>query len=211
MKITKVLNLNKWTFFILLLLTSPVIFWQIYSFNNALSQFQKTPSFIQTHLSHLFPKDQQLQLTEFKFEDNKRNLPWQGRLFYNKFSLLIEQAVDSLSLLSPRAYFYRLDNDQFSPPTVEPIAIILIPLWLFGIITLIKQKKWQLATLLLFFILIEFFIGVASLLFLLPVVIIYLYIIAQGFGQLKSPPLKLAIFSITLIYNLFLIGRLLWV
>jgi hypothetical protein len=94
------------------------------------------------------------------------------RIYYNKVLILVNEFIRFISFLSPKYYFR------------YGILVLLFPLWLLGIIALIKKRKVKTFILLLFFCFISFLIDQRELGYLFPIGIIYLYIVCEGIYSL---------------------------
>lgn len=95
-----------------------------------------------------------------------------SRIFYNKILILINEFFRFISYLSPK-YIFRYG-----------LLVILFPLWVLGILRIIKKKKTKVFILLFIFCFISFLLDQRSLSYLFPIGIIYLYIVCEGIYSL---------------------------
>jgi hypothetical protein len=94
------------------------------------------------------------------------------RIYYNKALILINEFFRFISFLSPKYYFR------------YGILILLFPLWLLGIITLIKKKKVKIFVLLFILCFVSYLLDQRSLNYLFPIGLSYLYIACEGIYSL---------------------------
>ena len=90
------------------------------------------------------------------------------RIFYNKALILINEFFRFISFLSPKYYFR------------YGILILLFPLWLLGIIVLIKKKKVKIFVVLFIFCFVSYLLDQRNLNYLFPIGLAYLYIACEG-------------------------------
>ncbi len=189
---------------LLLFVVSPVFFWTIWHLPLFVSEWSKIFSYTQGNLSSILAKDK-LQYVE----DMRWNSPLSG-LIYNKGLVLVDDFFSYLSFFSPRFYFQAGDGTGFSPPSVEPVAGPLFVFWVLGLISFIRKKNFRFFALLFILGLPAFLAGRRNIAFLLPVLLLYIFIAYEGIKNFLSSKNKKFIFIAYVVYSLFLIGRVLW-
>jgi hypothetical protein len=193
---------KKINFFLILLLTAG-IWWNLFNIKNIILEWKDIPNLVKNNLSLIFSLDNQAKLYEVRwnaFGMKKENIL--SKIFYNKGYILVDNLFSFLSYTSPRMYFQAGDGTRFSPPNVEPLAGILFPFWVIGIIFLIKKNKFKPIVLTLLFSFLAFLIGIRTFAFLLPILIIYTFIASEVLNK------KYLIFIVS--YLIFIIGRVIW-
>lgn len=193
---------KKINFFLILLLTAG-IWWNLFNIKYLFPEWKNIPNLVKNNLSLIFSPDNQVKLYEVRwnaFGENKGNLL--SKIFYNKGYILVDNLFSFLSYASPRMYFQAGDGTRFSPLNVEPLAGILFPFWVIGIISLIKKNKFKPIVLTLLFSFLAFLIGIRTFAFLLPILIIYIFIVSDVLNK------KYLIFIVS--YLIFIIGRVIW-
>lgn len=126
-----------------------------------MNQISLIPFYIQRKLELLFTGDNLRYLTEL------RGSPI-SRIFYNKPTILLNEIGRFLSFYSPIIYFG------------QSILIVLFPFWLIGVVDLIKRKRIKVFVLLLIVGIPVYLIDQREIIFVLPIALIYIYIIALG-------------------------------
>ncbi|MBU0572836.1 hypothetical protein KKH23_02135 [Patescibacteria group bacterium] len=204
--------LHKRIYFFLLLLLSPGFWWVIFQPINASIELVNFPINVKRKVTSIFSDEKLRYVEEMRwnaFSEEKEELI--SRLYYNKAMVLVDNSFEYLSLLSPRIYFQAGDGTEFSPPGVEPVPFFAFVFWVFGLIKLAKQKEFKPLFLLLAFPLFGFLAGARNLVFLFPVLLLYIYIASQGIELLINECKKRnLIIGLLIIYGVFIISRALW-
>lgn len=169
--------MNKKILFFLILVFTAGLYWNIFNLKLIGSQWLKAPVLIKNNLSNFFSADSLLKIEESRwnaFGEDREDLL--SKLYYNKGYYLIDRLFDYLTFLSPRFYFQAGDGTNFSPPRVEPIAGILFPFFVFGVLKLVKEKNKKILILTILLSFLAYMTGQKNFIFLFPIMIIYVYI-----------------------------------
>lgn len=199
-------------YFFLLLIISPIFWWIILQPIKGISEFVKLPIYTKNKIQTIFSEEKLRSIDEMRWnafgEEKEETI---SKLYYNKGLIIIDNLFEYLSLLSPRIYFQSGDGSNFSPPGVEPIPFFAFFFWLFGLIKLIKQRSNKLLFLFLSSPVFAFFAGSRSVIFLIPTLIIYIYIAAIGMEALvEKYKYKNLIITLLIIYGVYILSRALW-
>lgn len=130
-----------------------------------MNDFSLVPFYIQRHLDSIFG------IANLRFIIDLRG-SFLSRFLYTKITLLILEFIKFLDFLSPKLYFQ------------NPVLFILFPFWVFGILSLIKERKFKIFAILFIFGFIGYLIGEKRVIFLFPVEIIYILISIKGIKSL---------------------------
>jgi len=192
--------------FLILILLSPFFWWQFLSKQNKIFfEYQQSPFYIKNKISSIFKNTQYID--EFRWNDaTKDGRPFLGKFFYNKSYLLISESIIYLNNLNPRFYFQSGSGQIDSPPNIEPIASILLPISFLGIFKLIKKKNYKFLLIGLFSVLLGYLTGHSTIYFLFPMALFYLYSSAYQISCLNIKKQKI-FFLIFITYSLFLFLR----
>lgn len=192
--------------FLFLIIISPFFWWQFISKPNLIfPQYSQTPKFIKTKVTSVFSHTQ--YISEFRWNDaTKNNRPVAARVFYNKSQLLVNEFIIYLNGLNPRFYFQSGSGQTDSPPQIEPIAILLLPISFMGILKLAKNSRFKIIFIGFLSCFPGFITGQNSLYFLFPTALFYLY--ASAYEISFWPKKTQKIFLILLMtYTVFLFLR----
>lgn len=194
--------------FIFLLLISPFFWWQFINHNNPFIEYGKTITYIREKTSSIFRNTRYID--EFRWNDITQGRNLIGLFFYNKSRFIFDETFSYLNILNPRFYFQSGTGQSDSPPQVEPISFLLIPISFLGIFRLIKNKKYK--TLILFPIscFLSYITGQSSLYFSFPVAFLYLYTSSYELSFWKKKPL-LWFLMILIIYSLFIFSKVIYI
>jgi hypothetical protein len=176
---------------------------------NLISEWKNTGSYFKNNIHSIFSDDKVSKVDEARwnaFGPKKEELP--AKLFYNKGTVLLDDAFSLLTNLGPRIYFQSGDGTRLSPPKVEPIAIPLFAFWVLGIIDLIKNKKFRLFIWSFLIAIAVYIFGQRNMAYLFPLSIIYSWIAVCGIESLKSTKFKKTVYILISIYGLYLLGRI---
>lgn len=132
------------------------------------------------------------------------------KLVYNYPLFLVNEFVELIEFAQPRLFFVTGDGSGFSPPSLQPIPVVLFPFWLIGLLDHIKKKNWTELFILFGFALIAYLIGQKNMAFLLPVLIIYVRWAAHGLDDLSSPRLKKISLVFIISYSLYAAAGSIW-
>ena len=192
--------------FILLIIISPFFWWQLLnSQNQILSDYSKTPILIKNKISSIFNNNQYSE--EFRWDNTTKNSPTViGKKVYYKYHSLLNEGVKYINNLNPRFYFQSGSGQPDSPPQVEPIAILLLPISFLGIFKLIKKFKFKFLFIALISCFFAFITGQISFYFLFPTALFYLYTAAYEIFSWNLKYQKIFL-SLLIIYSLFLFLR----
>ena len=189
--------------FIVLILLTAGFWWNIFNVKDILIEWRNAPTYFKKNISSFFSSENLMKVEEARwYAFGEKNEELISKIYYNKAYVLADNFFSFLSYSTPRPYFQSGDGTKFSPRGVEPVAGLLFPFWIFGLISLIKEKKlkpilWTLG--ITFF---AFLLGQRNFAFLLPVLIIYVYIASKSLNKKYLAGI--------LIYLIFIIGRVLW-
>lgn len=192
--------------FLLLLLISPFFWWQFLNRQNPIfSEYAKTPSYIQNKVSSIFRNTQYID--EFRWNDlTKDNRPLAAKFFYNKSRFISDEFIIYLNNLNPRFYFQSGSGQVDSPPQIEPIAILLLPISFIGIFKLIHAKKFKTILIGLISCFLGYIAGQTNIYFLFPTGLFYLYTGAYTLSFWSPKNQKIFLF-ILILYSIFLFLR----
>lgn len=132
---------KKYEYFLLIFIM-PWLWWLILNINQYVMEWGKAPDYVNTRISNLFSTNKMKYYEDLRWNVFKRtgsNL--QGKIFYNKGMIIINEVFDYLAYLSPRYYFQAGDGSRLSSSRVEPIPLILFIFWLYGLYNLINNRK----------------------------------------------------------------------
>lgn len=183
------------------LLIIPATWYIFLNFGKVIGEWLKTPMYLVRKLTSIFLLDKLRFILELRGE----NLII-SRIFFNKITLLLNNFSDFLSYISPKYYF--ADRTVFFK--VEAIPFFLFPLWIFGILNLMKHKRINLILFLILFCFLAFILDQKNLFFLFPAIFMNLLIVNQGIKVVfnkKTVQLKWFL-SFWLIYDIYLLGLL---
>lgn len=188
------------------MLLTPFVIWMILHLKSFTSEWANGPDYFSVNIKNFFNTVDILKIDEVRwnaFGPEKED--FLSRIYYNKGYYLIAKLFDYLSFLSPRLYFQAGDGRIFSPRSVEPIASVAFPLFILGIIKLIKEKRLNVILFALVFSFIAFILGQRSFAFLFPVGIIYIFI-SSKLLNIKMNGYKIGL----VVYSFYLLGRMIW-
>jgi hypothetical protein len=202
------MNLKK--IFILLIIISPFFWWQfITNKNNIINEYKSAPLYIKNKITSIFTNTQYID--EFRWNDiTKDNRPFWGNFFYNKCQLLISESIIYLNNLNPRFYFQSGSGQIDSPPNIEPIAFLLLPISILGLLKLINKYKIYFIIIGLSSVFFGYITGHYNFYFLLPTALYYLYCCAYEFSTWKNKNQYIFIFFL-LLYSIYLFFRVILV
>ncbi|MFA5750282.1 MAG: hypothetical protein WC895_03610 [Candidatus Shapirobacteria bacterium] len=192
--------------FLILIIISPIFWWQFLAKPNKIFQeYKQIPLFIKNKVSSIFKNTQ--YIAEFRWNDTtKDNRPIAARFFYNKSQLIVGESIIYLNNLNPRFYFQSGSGQPDSPPQIEPIAILLLPISFMGIFRLIKNKKFKIIFVGLISCFFGYITGQINFYFLFSTALFYLYTSAYEISFWTKKTQRI-FFSILIIYSLFLFFR----
>lgn len=190
---------------LILIILSPFFWWQLINPNNELvNNYSLAPSFIKNKITSIFTNTQYID--EFRWNDMIQDHPIVGKFFYNKSNFFFKEIIIYLNNLNPRFYFQSGSGLTDSPPKIEPIAIILLPISILGIFKLLKKTPFIILATLCLSCALGYFTGHPSIYFLFPTAFFYLYTSAYeiSFWKTKNQLIYLSFF---LLYSVFLFLR----
>ncbi len=198
--------------YIFLVLITPVFWSIIFGVPLLIDTWKTVPTSIHSSLSSLFAPDRLKFIEDSRWESQKHpGNKFLSRVFYSKPTSLVDDFFSYIAFLSPRIYFQAGDGQGLSPKGVEPMAIILFPLWILGLIKFVANKKFLPIWVMLIFGLIAYIIGQNIFAFTFPLIFVNLYVIKEGFEMIKNKKIRKSILVITLIYGIYIIGRSIWI
>lgn len=194
---------NQWFIFTLLILLSPFVW-------NLLSQSQQILTTWQTIPNKL--QQRGITVVTSDFPQKYVELRWGGqqlhrdgfyyKLIYNPGLNYLNEVFNYFHYLSPKFYFHAGDGTNFSPANADPISVLLIPAFIIGLVSTIKQQRWIPIGLLLTLTFIAYWVGIRNFALLFPSALIIYYLSAVGISQL---PIKYSssYTTIIIIYTLY--------
>lgn len=204
--------MKKSRIFILLLILTPGFWWLLLRPVEVFTELSRAPQYFSQRLQNVYSEDRLAKIRTVRWanRDQKTSTQVMSRLFYNKGTILVDEFFSFTSFLSPRFYFQAGDGSNLSPPGVEPIPFILLPLFIWGIVLSLKRHKhiYLLAMFLLAFL--AFLFGQRNMAFLWPVLVMAVYFSTQGVEAIKKPENRKAVMFVLSAYCLYLGGRVLW-
>ena len=170
-----------------LLVISPGFWWPVTQPGNLVKEWVQSPAYFRSSFANRI---------NGPYLDRLRDMQWGGwlihrnsllpKLVYSYPMLLINEFIELVEFAQPRMFFVTGDGSNFSPPSLQPIPVVLFPFWLIGLLNHIKTKHWSEFVLLFIFTSIAYLIGQKNLAFLLPVLVIYLRWASQGLDSLST-------------------------
>lgn len=197
--------------FATLLFLSPIFVWLVFHPHDLWSTIKDGPENMTAKVQSVPNPEQKSYVEELRWRtglayDNQQV----GRIHFNKFLVYSDEIFSFLSNFSPRIYFQAGDGTGLSPPGTEPLPMLLFPFWLYGFYLIIKEKNYKVFLLGLMAGTIAYLFGRRSIVYLSPVLILYLYLATLGISKIKNRKYQTAIVKIVSLYSLFLILRILW-
>jgi len=132
-----------------------------------------------------------------------------SKVLYNKALLFVDEILVFTSFLSPRLFFQSGDGTVFSPHGVDPIAFLLFPVWAYGLLCSIRDRKWLVIIGYVSFTLIAYLLGKREFSFLAPVLVFQMYFIYIGIHAIVKHKAARIYLAVSACYSFFLLGRLL--
>ena len=134
-----------------------------------------------------------------------------SRLLYNKSAALANEAFDFLQFATPKLYFAVGDGSVFSPARIEPIASLLFPVWLAGILSLLAQHRYRVFLLLALGLLPAYLAGSKNMSLLLLAMLVQIYIAAVGFTSIFTKfSSRIVASAFISVYGLYIVLMNLW-
>lgn len=199
-------------YFCLFVLLSPGI-WQIgMHTKEALQEWLSFPVRISQNLKSKSTSNFFVYIEELRWGGRQlhRN-DLKSRVTYNKSIGLLNEGFDFLQFATPKLYFASGDGSIFSPSRIEPIPSLLFPLWIAGIVGLLKHRRFKVFLILGLSLLPSFLAGSKNLSLLLPVLLTHIYISAFGLTNLfVRPSTRVAAASLLSIYGLYVVSMNFW-
>ena len=198
--------------FIFLLAVSPGFWWILFQPISVVSELQKSPVYIEKKINSLFDDERVVRIGRLRWahvEESEFKI-FLSRAFYNKLMIFVDEFFSFTSFLSPRIYFQAGDGSGFSPPGIEPIPIILFPFWIYGILRLIKERRYRAIYLLLLFGFGAFLFGQRKLTYLWPVLLVNIYFAKEGLAAISKSRTRTFLILGIFVYSLYIGGRALW-
>lgn len=131
-----------------------------------------------------------------------------SKLLYNRILVFISEFLAFMSFFSPRFFFQAGDGTVFSPNTVEPIAFMLLPFWLYGLLLSINKRKWWILAGYVFSTFVAYLFGKREFPFLIFTLLFQFYFIYVGILALIHFKRTRLYLGLAIIYSIFVVGRL---
>lgn len=196
--------------FKLIVFLSPEFWWLVFKLPSILSEWISIPNYFFSRLQNIFTEERLVNIGIMRWANlDSGILKILSKFMYNRAMILVDEFFGYLSYFSPRFYFQSGDGSKFSPPGIEPIPLILFPLFVLGIVESVRKKSLKIFLLLILFALIPFILGTRSFAFLWPMAALYIYISSVGVSTLKESYRK-TLLIILFTYGVFLGGKLIW-
>lgn len=207
----RLINSKAKIFFILLLCT-PMFWGIILQPNKLINEWKQTPVSFKIKIDQLFHDQQEgFFVAQLRWDTPSYHRSYrQTHFFYSLATVIISEASDTLSLISPKRYF-QMDDGYISPPKIEPLPVVLFPFWLAGVFFLIKTKRYLVFVASFGLAVITFVLGHINFCYLFPIALINLYIANEGIFLISSPKKRAYVLILTVFYSTYLLGRTLWV
>ncbi len=194
--------------FLYLLFTSPAVWFTVVNLDKLLSEWSKFTFYFKSKAFNIFALHNIRYSVELIWQTPKggRSILL-SRFFYNKATFLLGEFFNALGPLRPNSYFVEGDSGGMIPVGIDPIPIVLVPLWFLGLFYLIKEKKYQYFLFLFATSIVIYLTGQTSFYYLIIIVPFIIYAINIAFHKLSK---KTAIIYIIvhLFYTLFLVARI---
>jgi len=197
--------------FVYLLIFSPGFWWMIFKLPLIIKEWFNFPYLAGQKLTSVYTEERLVAVGLMRWAnmDVQKNITVFSKLVYNRADIFVDEFFSYLSFFSPRLYFQSGDGSIFSPSGVDPVAMVLFPLFILGIINTAKKGLALPFLILLVSGFIAFLAGTKSFSYLWPVLILYIWFSSRGFSGLNKNMQR--IFSkLYLVYGSFLIFRMLW-
>lgn len=134
-----------------------------------------------------------------------------SRVLYNRTWGALNETFDFIQFVTPKLYFAAGDGSVFSPARIEPVPSILFPLWIIGLIYLIRSRRYKVFALLILAALPAYLAGAKNLALLAPVLVIHTYICAVGFtGLFSRQVFRKPATAVISLYGLYVVAMNLW-
>lgn len=195
---------NRIKTFFLLLVISPGFWWTVTKPGAVIKEWLQSPSYVRSSFANR---------VRGPYLDRLRDMQWGGqlvhrnsffaKLVYNYPLLLINESVELVEFAQPRLFFVTGDGSPFTPPSLQPIPVILFPFWLIGLLDYVKKKNWSRFLTLFGFTSAAYLIGQKNMAFLLPVLVIYIRWATHGLEILSSPRLRFLSLAIIFSYSIY--------
>ena len=194
--------------FIFLLVISPFFWWQFINHNNPFFEYAKTNFYIKNKTSSILRNTKYID--EFRWNDITQGRKLVGLYFYNKSRFIFDETFYYLNILNPRFYFQSGSGQSDSPPQVEPLPFLILPISFLGIFRLIKNKKHKILLLFPILCFLSYITGQSSLYFSFPVAFLYLYSSAYELSHWKRKSLLCFLITLT-IYSIFIFFKVVYI
>ena len=193
------------------LILAPEFWWIIFKLPEVFRDLLKLPFYLNQKIFTVFTEERLVAVGLMRWAniDDSGWLQIFSKVIYNRLDLIIDEFFNFLSYISPRIYFQAGDGSIFTPPGIEPLPILLFPLFLFGLINSIKKNKTKPFLFLFIFTLVAYSTGIKNFSFLLPIALIFIWFSSQGFLALNKKHKSLFI-GLLIVYSIFLGGRMIW-
>lgn len=188
---------------LIVILLAAGVWWNFFNLKEMVNQWTQAPGYFSRNMRSFFSDENLMKIQEVRwnaFGEKREDIL--SKIYYNKGYIIVDNFFSYVSYFMPRSYFQAGDGTRFSPKGVEPIAGILFPFWVIGLISIVKDKNFKPLYLVLGISLFAFLLGQRNLAFLFPVMLVYIYIAAKSLGKKQ--------FIFVLVYALFVIGRVIW-
>lgn len=187
-----------------LFLLAPIFWLSLLNFGQFFSEWSSLGSYISNHLNSVMAQEKQLKLEEFRWgSQNSTGNTVLPRIIYSNFNLVLGEVFDYLTFFSPRIYFQAGDGTKISPNNSEPIAILFVVPWTFGLMKILKDQNKK-GFIILIAALPAYLAGQKNFYFLFPVVLSYFWLIDKGLKEMQHRKLFT---NITIVYSIFLLLR----
>jgi len=208
--LSRIFNSHKYLFLFLLL--SPGL-WQIFfHLPVAAQEWLSFPARVPRNVTSKLASPYFTYIDELRWGGRSlhRNSPL-SRVLYNQSWGVLNETFDFIQFVTPKLYFAAGDGSVFSPARIEPIPSILFPLWVVGLIYVVKNCRYKVFGLLLVAVLPAYLAGSKNLALLAPVLVVHAYICAVGFTSLFSRRLtRLPATAVVSLYGLYVVAMNLW-
>ncbi|KKQ95761.1 MAG: hypothetical protein UV74_C0013G0368 [Candidatus Woesebacteria bacterium GW2011_GWB1_43_14] len=187
----------------------PGFWWGIINSTNVFREIGKSPHYFQGKLGSIYSYERTERIKATKNANVDLGLPGRlvGGFFFNEFTIVVDEFFDLTSFLSPRFFFQAGDGSLMSPPRTEPIPLVLFPAWVLGIITIVRKKNFGLLKILIILVFIPYILGQKNLVFLWPVMILYIFIAREGIMNIGNIKTKNNYLHLFVVYGVFVVLR----
>jgi hypothetical protein len=195
--------------FLLLLIVSPGFWFVVFRAGLVGREWLSAPEYFERKAEAVFGAQRLGEIGDLRWAQVESSGVYLlfSKAAYNRHLVLIDEFFGFASLLSPRLYFQSGDGTVFSPSSVEPVASVLFPFWIWGVFESVGRGR-RILILVLLMALFAYLGGSRSMAFLWPVMVGYVYLASKGLRRVAAR-YGGVVLALVLVYSLYLDVRVL--